>query len=167
MAAGGFAFVAILHMFSGVAISFMVFGASMSTMGFAEIAIRNGRCNSVLKEAMDFLCDSMRSLPPKFRDYNCDQLPSVNCYIAYMSWVYERRSTVLKVNESTTNSSSGPDCSTEVSMIEFPGIVEELIFMVIQAPIYIIVLMLLEYRVFHRLCAMVWRKNEDEIISFY
>ncbi|ODM99039.1 Retinal-specific ATP-binding cassette transporter [Orchesella cincta] len=193
-AAGGFALVAIVHILSGVAISFLVyvfenneedggidtaskwrwfgrlfpcFGASMSAMRFSEIALKNGRCNALSDEAKEFLCDPMRSVPAKFRDCcdNCDQLPEVNCSmpLAYFTWIHKRDSLlpIFKDANDTEDNSTDPGLLPDVPQIELPGIKQELLFMIIQAPIYFAILMLLEYEVFGWLFGMLCQRKYE------
>ncbi|CAL8085798.1 unnamed protein product [Orchesella dallaii] len=155
--AGGFSFISIVHILSGVVMLvtvltfeaarsfelpdfgmlrwvgrlFPTFGVVMSWMRLAEIATRNGRCNTLSDEAKMFICDPSSSVHEDFQQCcaNCHQLPNVACFkpLPYISW-----------------NSKGKFGS------QLPGIGQEILAMVIISIAYQTILMLLEYHVLQR-----------------
>jgi hypothetical protein len=89
---GGFSFVTIIHIATGMILPFVVyileatptlssiadtirivgrffptFGASLSTMRFVEIALKNSRCSLLPENAEALLCDPKVTLEPHYR----------------------------------------------------------------------------------------------------
>ncbi|ODM87760.1 hypothetical protein Ocin01_18922 [Orchesella cincta] len=109
---------------------------------------------TVLSISQGLLCNGLNLsyLPPSLRECcaNCKKL-GVSCFkpITYISWIYKRESK----RHDRRPPSLGP--VTPPTMIELPGIAQELFFMLIMALIYLTVLMLLEYRIVQRFFEMI------------
>ncbi|ODM86742.1 ATP-binding cassette sub-family A member 3, partial [Orchesella cincta] len=151
-AAGGFALVAIVHILSGVAISFLVYVFENNEEDGALIQLQNGGGLDVC-------------FPVSGHQYNCDQLPEVNCSmpLAYFTWIHKRDSLlpIFKDANDTEDNSTDSGLLPDVPQIELPGIKQELLFMIIQAPIYFAILMLLEYEVFGWLFGMLCQRKYE------
>ncbi|CAL8139104.1 unnamed protein product [Orchesella dallaii] len=153
--AGGFSFISIVHILSGVVMCairltfegadtfefqsfamlrcigwlFPSFGVVMSWIVFAEIAIYNRHCHTLSDEAKILLCNPSSSAHQYFQKCcaNCHELPNVTCFepLPYITWNSELGSQV-------------------------PGIGQEILAMVIISIVYQTILMLLEYHVLQR-----------------